>query len=266
MVVTPMPDAVADEAGPAVVVPIAAVVVMPPMAAVMVMMAMVVMTAVMMMATVVMAVGHRLRRRDDGRTHGHDRESRRLEEARHDLFLSAVPAGPRPHTMGSPGPGSRFTGRCRFLRSLRQTGRWSHTPPCDNVPAATGRTTLTSPIISDQPSLAGLRVLDFTQVLSGPYGTQVLGDLGAEVIKVEPLAGRFDPRHAAPFRGGRQRLLPLDQPQQAEHRARPEDARTASPWRAASRSRATSWWRTSGPACWRGSASTRGAARARSRR
>lgn len=100
MVVTPMPDAVANEAGPAVVVPIAAVVVMPPMAAVMVMMAMVVMTAVMMMATVVMAVGHRLRRRDDGRTHGHDRESRRLEEARHDLFLSAVPAGPRPHTMG----------------------------------------------------------------------------------------------------------------------------------------------------------------------
>ena len=37
--------------------------------------------------------------------------------------------------------------------------------------------------------LAGLRVLDMTQVLSGPFGTQILGDLGAEVIKLEPPQG-----------------------------------------------------------------------------
>ena len=54
--------------------------------------------------------------------------------------------------------------------------------------------------MTDRPdgALEGLTIIDLTQMLAGPYCTQILADQGATVIKVEPLEGELV-RTVGPF-------------------------------------------------------------------
>jgi len=70
--------------------------------------------------------------------------------------------------------------------------------------------------------LEGLKVVDLSWFLPGPYLTTALADHGAEVIKVEPPDG--DPRpHHPPTRPAHLGVLPQHGPRQEERRARPQE-------------------------------------------
>ena len=95
-------------------------------------------------------------------------------------------------------------------------------------PRATGRTygfvvSTPLPTVSTPGTLDGLRVLDLSQAIAGPFAGRILADLGADVVRVEWENGDVTNRFGPPTAGLTGRVHPHER-RQAGHRRRPQVA------------------------------------------
>ena len=56
--------------------------------------------------------------------------------------------------------------------------------------------------MASQSALEGIKVLDLSRFIAGPHCTKILGDMGADVVKVEKIGFGDDSRHFPPFQNG----------------------------------------------------------------
>ena len=52
-----------------------------------------------------------------------------------------------------------------------------------------------------ETALSGVRILDLSRQLAGPYCTMIVANLGAEIIKIEPVSGRTEPTGPYSYKG-----------------------------------------------------------------
>jgi crotonobetainyl-CoA:carnitine CoA-transferase CaiB-like acyl-CoA transferase len=124
------------------------------------------------------------------------------------------------HLLGTPGavrgPQPRVGEHTDEVLGSRPRPAADPSPSGDGLDAAGGRRSpLAEPSLAGS-ALGGIRVIDFGQYLAGPFGPMILADLGADVVKVEPVTGDSMRFSAKPFigcqRGKRSVALDLKHP------------------------------------------------------
>src|ERR1051326_7596515 len=86
--------------------------------------------------------------------------------------------------------------RSRVLYEAAAAGD-SHCPACKRPPKIPRMDT------QSNGALAGIRIVDLTRILAGPLCAMMLGDMGADIVKVEPPGSGDDTRTwGPPFAGG----------------------------------------------------------------
>ena len=78
--------------------------------------------------------------------------------------------------------------------NVSQTTRQDSELPCDSLPVLHS--------VGNFNFLSGLRVVDLTTSIAGPYATMLLSDFGAEVIKIERPEGDDARQWGPPFLNG----------------------------------------------------------------
>ena len=138
------------------------------------------------------ALGER-RTASAARRQRHDRDGRRSGARAHDAGRRADPHGLDARR------DPRDRGRCPASTTTRSSASSATRPPRSRSsrgsrdPRARGDGVM--------HALEGVRLIDFGQYLAGPFGPMVIGDLGADVIKVEPVTGDGMRMASQPFFG-----------------------------------------------------------------
>ncbi|KAK2587587.1 hypothetical protein KPH14_003715 [Odynerus spinipes] len=135
-----------------------------------------------------------------------DKHEKRLLECVVIAFISfCIPESNQTVWIGQPSPSNRHLKQKQYWRGISQILEHRSLAFIYNIKGHKSFCTLPE---NDNSPLSGIRILDLSRIVAGPYCTMILGDLGAEIIKIEkPGTGDEARKWGPPFFKGTQESI-----------------------------------------------------------